>query len=220
MLLGIQTKSLRHTTTYTRCETHEVLSGILGLSQTVKIFYSENLVSMTNSRQTDDTLNGCRAVLPLLITNEVGFLVTDVSYTNAHDMITSDRHDWIPPKNDRGYGIPPVVRTVPKPIMTTDYVLKRSHTNTSPGLLLRVLKTVNDTVDIVSVVVTGWTYCAYRLQCTHSTPWSQLRTDERHRCSAVSPADPTDVEGHQLDRLRRNHVRQSCLFHGVQEHGG
>ena len=118
-----------------------MISGILGCTQTGKIYYTENLVSMTNSRQADNTLNGCRVALPLLITNEVGFLVTDVSYTHTHDMITSDRHDWIPPRNGRGHGIPPGDHTTPKPIMTTDYVLKRSHTNTSPGLLLRVLKT-------------------------------------------------------------------------------
>ena len=127
-----------------RCKTHEVLSGMLVRSQTAKIFYSENLVSMTNSRQADGTLNRYRVALSLLITNEVGFLVTGVSYAHAHYIITSDRHDWIPPRNGRGYGMCPDGEP-PKPIMTTDYVLKRSRTNTVPGLLLRALKPAEET---------------------------------------------------------------------------
>ena len=76
---------------------HEMLSGILGSVQTDNICYTENLVVMTNSRQVDVTsLNGFRVTLPLLITNEVGFMVTSICYLHAHDMIPPNRTTGFP----------------------------------------------------------------------------------------------------------------------------
>jgi hypothetical protein len=103
-------------------------------------------VAMTHSRQADDTLNGCRVAPALSVTHEVSFMVTDICFTQVHDMFPSNnrvRHNWIPPPER--YGRSPGSTSWFKPIMTTAYIHATPRTDFKPGIVLRVLKTVERT---------------------------------------------------------------------------
>ena len=99
---------------------------------------------MRNSCQEDNTLFGCRLALPLLITNQFGFLVTVISYLHYHDMVLSTparRHFWVAPA--KGYGSRKGLKG--KAVMTTAYVFRAPHRDRVPGIVLEALKTTQGT---------------------------------------------------------------------------
>ena len=77
--------------TCTRCCSHtrDAASGVVASTQSPKIFFTGRLVAMTNSLQGDGTLNGCRTALPIVITGDVGFMVTGISSNHGHQMVPS-----------------------------------------------------------------------------------------------------------------------------------
>jgi hypothetical protein len=102
-----------------------MLSGVVRSAQNPKIFFTANLVAMTNSFHEDDSLNGYRTALPIDITHSLGFMVAQTSVSSPFDMAGSDLR--------------------PRPIMTTAYVLRAPRTDRKPGDVLEALKTAQAT---------------------------------------------------------------------------
>ena len=76
----------------TRCCSHtrdEASGVVVASTQSPKIFVTGSLVAMTNSLQGDDTLNGCRTVLSIVITGNVVFMVGDTAFNHGHQMVPS-----------------------------------------------------------------------------------------------------------------------------------
>jgi hypothetical protein len=126
-----------------------MLSGVVGSGQNAKIFYTANLVAMTNSYQEDGTLNGHRFALPIHITGSLGFMIFKTSSGHPFDIVPSSPnrlHKWIPPQQGYGNQDRPEGRTPKnKPIMTTAHVFRPPRTDRKPADVLRALKTARGT---------------------------------------------------------------------------
>ena len=123
-----------------------MLSGVVGSAQNPKIFFTANLVAMTNSFQEDGSLNGDRTALAIDITHSRGFMVAPTSSAGAFNMVASSparAHKWIPP--EQAYGQQPGATMGRKPIMTMAYVLRAPRTDRKPGDVLKALKTARAT---------------------------------------------------------------------------
>lgn len=156
-----------------------MLSGIVGSVSPAKIFYSEDLVYMRNSRQVDVRLNGARVALPLYVTDEMGFILTTISYLHTHDMVVSHRHDWIPPRE--GYGKPLTTTGGIKSFMTTVYRFGPPRIDLKPGSVLAVLKTGQGTTRVA--VYVWWTqdgkiaHTAYNTHIINTTAVAGITSD-------------------------------------------
>jgi hypothetical protein len=150
MLLVLQSWDLELTKNKTiTCTKHRpdvMLSGVVGSAQNPKIFFPANLVAMTNSFQKDGRLNGYRTALAIDITHSRAFMVAQSAGGSPFDMVASSparAHRWIPP--EQGYGQKPGSSMGPRPIMTTDYVLRAPRNDRKPGDVLEALKTARAT---------------------------------------------------------------------------
>jgi hypothetical protein len=158
-----------------------MLSGVVGSGQNAKIFYTDNLVAMTNSFQKDRTLNGYRMALPIHITDSRGFMIFKTSSGHQFDMVASSPtrpHKWIPA--DQGYGRKPSIaspRPYNKPIMTTAHVFARPRTDRKPVILLEALKTARATTR--SPCYVWWPQDGLVPHTMHNAPIPKLVGDYR-----------------------------------------